>query len=101
MTLTRESLSQALQCSQLNYYADLPDVDEFGEFEITVAADGAEITFSKEFHQTPSVNIDILTGDGYVHKFSVAPDLTGFTDKFYNMSGTAVTGTGRYHAHGV
>jgi hypothetical protein len=101
MTMTRLSPSQVLECSQLNYYADLPDVDEFGEFEITDAGAGALISFTKEYHQIPSVNIDILTGSGYVHKFSVAPDLTDFTDKFYDMSGTAVTGTGRYHAHGV
>lgn len=101
MTMTRASASQNLSCSQLNYYADLPDVDETGEFEITVAANGAEIVFTKEYHKVPSVNIDLLSGDGFVHKFSVAPDLTGFTDKFYDLAGVAKTGTGRYHAHGV
>jgi hypothetical protein len=101
MTIARASTAQTLQCSELNSYADLPDVDEFDDNEITVAADGCAITFTKTFHEIPSVNIDILTGDGYVHKFSVAPSTTGFTVKLYKLDGTAVTGTFRYSAHGV
>jgi hypothetical protein len=101
LILTRTNLSQVLQCSQFDYYADLPDVDEYGTAEITVAADGVAITFTKEFHEVPSVNVDILDGDAYLHKFSVAPDLTGFTVKIYDLSGTAQTGNIRWHAHGV
>ena len=100
-TLTRASLDQDLEVSELNHYADLPDVDEFGDGEVTVAADGDVITFAKTFHEAPSVNIDILSGDGYVHKFSVIPDLTDFTVKLYDLAGTAKTGEFKYHAHGV
>jgi hypothetical protein len=101
MTLTRASTSQDLECSEFNYYADLPDVDEFGDGEVTVAADGAEITFTKEFHVAPSVNIDILSGDGFVHKFTTIPSTTGFIVKLYDLSGTEKTGTFKFHAHGV
>lgn len=101
MTLTRASTSQDLECSEFNYYADLPDVDEFGDAEITVAANGVEVTFTKEFHVAPSVNIDILSGDGFVHKFTTIPSITGFVVKLYDLSGTEKTGTLKYHAHGV
>lgn len=101
MTMTRASTSQVIECSQFNYYADLPDVDDRGEGEVTVAGDGAVITFNKEFHEVPSVNVDILSGDGYLHKFTVAPDLTDTTIKLYDLSGVAKTGTFRWHAHGV
>ena len=101
MTLTRTELTQDLECSAFNHYADLPDVDEVGSGEVTVAADGCEITFTKEFHDSPSVNIDILSGDGFLHKFTVTPTTTGFTVKLYDLSGTAKTGTFKYHAHGV
>lgn len=101
MTMTRASLSQNLECSQFDYYADLPDVDDFGTGTVTVAADGAVITFNKTFHQIPSVNIDILSGNGYLHKFTVAPDLTDTTIKLYDLSAVAQTGTFRWSAHGV
>lgn len=101
MTMTRPDESFVLQCSQLNYYADLPDVDDFGDAEVTVAADGVEVVFAKDYHQAPAVNIAILTGDGVVHKFTSAPDTTGFTVKLYDLAGTAKTGTLRWHSHGV
>lgn len=101
MTMSRDDLSQDLECSQFDYYADLPDVDDFGTGEVTVAADGAEITFNKEFHSAPHVNIIILTGDGYLHKFSVVPDTTGFTVKLYDLSLVAKTGTFSWAAHGT
>ena len=101
MTMTRTSLSQDLQCSQFDYYADLPDVDDFGTGEVTVAADGAVITYNKEYHQIPSINVDILSGDGFIHKFTVAPDLTDTTIKLYALDGVAKTGTFRWASHGV
>ena len=101
MTMNRASTSQILLCSQFDYYADLPDVDEFGTGTVSVAADGAVITFTKEYHQIPSVNIDILSGDGFIHKFTVAPDLTDTTIKLYALDGTTKTGTFRWASHGV
>ena len=101
MTMNRVSTAQVLQCSEFNSYADLPDIDVFGNDTVSVAADGKAVTFSKVFHENPSVNIDILSGDGYVHKFSVVPSITGFTVKLYDLSGTAQTGAFDFHAHGV
>jgi hypothetical protein len=101
MTLTRASTLQDLEVSEFTHYADLPDVDEFDDNTVSVAADGKAITLIKTFHEIPSVNIDILSGDAYVHKFSVAPSITGFTVKLYDLSGIAKTGNFRYAAHGV
>jgi len=101
MTMTRTSYSQDLVCTQFDYYADLPDVDDFGTGEVTVAADGIEIVFNKEYHVAPSVNINILTGDGFLWKFSVVPDLTDCTIKLYDTSAVVKTGTFRWDSHGV
>ncbi len=101
MTLTRSDAGQTLQCSELTHYADLPDVDETGDDAVSSAGDGKAVTFTKTFHEIPAVNIDIVSGSGYVHKFSVVPSTTGFTVKLYDMAGSAVTGDFRYHAHGV
>lgn len=101
MTFTRKSPTTEIAASNLTVEVDLPDVDEKGTGEVTVAADGAEITFTKTFHEAPDVNISILSGDGYVHKFSVAPTTTGFPVKLYELDGTLATGTFSYHAHGT
>ncbi|HNX82486.1 MAG TPA: phage tail protein [Candidatus Omnitrophota bacterium] len=101
MTMTRSDTSKTIQCSALDYYADLPDVDEKGTGTVSNASTGLAVTLAKTFHEAPSVNIDILSGDGYVHKFSVVPSTTGFTVKLYKLDGTAVTGDFSYHAHGV
>jgi len=101
MTMTRQDVGQALECSQLDYYADLPDVDDFGTDSVSTASSGKAVTFNKTYHQTPSVNIDIRSGSAYLHKFSVVPDTTGFTVKLYDLGGTAQTGDFSWHAHGV
>jgi predicted phage tail protein len=101
MTMTRADVGQALECSQFDYFADLPDVDDFGTATVSTAADGIAVTFNKTYHQIPSVNVDILSGDGFLHKFSVVPSTTGFTVKLYDLSGTAKTGDIRWAAHGV
>jgi len=100
MTLTRETTDDAIACSSLDYYADLPDVDEWGDDEVTVAGDGKSITYSKTFHETPVVNINILTGDGIYYKIT-GKDTTSMTVKLYDAGGTAKTGTFEYHIHGV
>jgi hypothetical protein len=101
MTVTRDSLDSDVNVSELTIDADLPDVDEKGEGEVTVAADGDAITFEKTFHATPTVNITILSGNGIAHQFSVAPSTTGFTVKLLQLDGTEETGTFKYHAHGI
>jgi len=100
-TFTRASTATAVQCSSIKTIADLPDVDEFGVGEVTVAADGVEILYEKTFHENPAVNIEILSGDGKVATFTVAPTTTGFTVKLLDLSGVAKTGTFGYHIHGV
>ena len=99
MTLTRATVDTSLNCSQLDYSADLPDIDEVQDGEVTVAADGDDITFAKTFHETPALNITILTGTGEFWKQS-SLDTAGVTIKLYNSSGV-VTGTFRIHIHGV
>jgi predicted phage tail protein/molybdopterin converting factor small subunit len=100
MTLTRENTAKTIQCSEFNYYADLPDVDEVQDGEVTVAANGCDITFAKTFHEAPALNVTILTGDGYVWKAS-SLSTTGVTIKLYDLSGTLKTGTFRIGIHGV
>jgi len=99
--MVRSDTSKTIQCSAFDYYADLPDVDEKGTGTVSNASTGLAVTLAKTFHEAPSVNIDILSGDGFVHKFSVVPSTTGFTVKLYKLDGTAVTGDFSYHAHGV
>lgn len=101
LTLTRQDTGTGLECSEFHYYSDLPDVDEFGEGEVTVAASGVSVLFSKTFHDVPAVAITILSGSGRVPVFTAEPDLTDFTVKLYDLSGVAQTGRFSYHAHGV
>jgi hypothetical protein len=101
MTLTRENTGIDLECSQFDYWVDLPDVDEFGEAEITDAGTGIQVTYTKTFHKVPVVAPQILSGDGRVIVFTSEPDLTDFTAKAYDLSGVAKTGRFSYHIHGV
>lgn len=101
LTLTRSNLNKILQCTQFNYYVDLPDVDEILEGEITDAGAGAALTFAKTFHQPPAVNVDILNGDGYVKKFTTEPDTLGCAFKIYDLSGVSKTGRFRAAVHGI
>jgi hypothetical protein len=103
MTITRETVSTVLLVSQFDYYADLPDVDEFGTGEVSNPSTpdvGVDITFIKTFHVDPSVNVSILTGDGFVHKLTNL-STTGVTVTLYDLSGVAKTGTFSYHVHGI
>ena len=100
MTLTRESIVTTLLCTQFDYLADLPDVDEMQDGEVSTAADGDEITFTKTFHEDPALNITILTGDGD-YWLASGLDTTGVTIKLYQNDGTAKIGTFRVHVHGV
>jgi len=100
MTLTREAVDTDLICSQFNYFADLPDINEKGSDEVTVAGDGQSIVFEKLFHQEPSVHIEIRTGTGIYSQFT-AKDTSGFTVKLFNVAGTAVVGEFDWHAYGI
>lgn len=100
-TFTRSSVDIVAQCASLHEVADLPDVDEGGAGEVLIAADGAEIVFSKTYHIAPAVAISILSGDGMTYRFSVNPSITGCTVKLYKLDGTPVTGTFSYLIHGL
>jgi hypothetical protein len=100
-TLTRQNTATVLQLTEMNYYADLPDCDEYGSDAVSVAGDGKSVAFTKMFHQDANVNIEILSGTGTYHRFSVNPDSTGFTVKLYDSSGTAVVGDFSWYAHGI
>lgn len=99
-TLTRENTGVVLQLTELNVYADLPDVDEVQDGSVSVAASGCDITFAKEFHESPALNVTILTGSGIYWKATTLTT-TGVNIKLYDVSGTAVTGTFRIHIHGI
>ena len=101
LTLTRASAEQDLECSQFNHYADLPDVDENIDFEVTNAATGFDLTFVKEYHEPPQVNIEVLDGTGVYKQFSTAPTITGCAGQIFDITGTAQTGNCRAHVHGV
>jgi len=100
MTLTRENVGDSLLCSTFDYYSDLPDIDEIQDGEVTVAADGDDIVFEKTYHESPAMNIVILTGDGVYGK-TTGLDTTGVNIKLYDESGVLKTGTFRVHIHGI
>jgi len=100
MTLTRENLGDYITCSTLSYFGDLPDIDEHGSDEVTVAGDGKEIFFTEIFHEEPSVHIEITSGAGIYSQF-VDKSTTGFTVKLYNAQGVAQTGAFDWHSHGI
>lgn len=100
MTLARVNTAKNIQCVSLDYYADLPDVDEFDTGSVTDAGTGLAVTFGKTFHEEPVVNINITSGDGVYYK-TTSKSATGMTVKLYKADGTSVTGNFEYHAHGV
>jgi hypothetical protein len=100
MTITRANTGQTIACGNLDYIANLPSVVDSGSGTVSNASTGVTVTFAKTFHQTPVVNITILTGSGiYAQVSSVST--TGFTVKLYNASGTAQTGTFSWVGNGV
>ncbi|MFA5160249.1 MAG: hypothetical protein WC484_07090 [Candidatus Omnitrophota bacterium] len=100
MTITRQALDIDLVCSKFDYTADLPDVNEKGVDEVTVAVTGKAVVFTNTFHTEPVVNISILSGTGVYYRFS-AKDSTGFTVILYDVTGTEVVGDFEFHAYGV
>jgi len=100
MTLVRDNETQEIICSAFNYFGDLPDIDDKTEGIVTVANDGADIVFTKEFHKVYGVHITITSGDGVYAKIS-GLDLTGCNVKLYDEEGVAKTGDFLCHAHGI
>ena len=100
MTIARANASIDLECSSLEYYADLPDIDENQEATISDGASGVAITFEKTFHKTPSVNVTIASGGGVYHVIS-SLSTTGATIKLYDQAGAPQTGDIIIHIHGI
>ena len=102
MTITRESVSTALLCSALNYYADLPDVVERGSDSVAVGdeAVGVTITYSKTFHETPQMIVELVGGNFAYYRthFAVTTECTVY---LYENDGTAKAGSFRWIAHGI
>lgn len=101
LTFTRADITREIELTNFDYYADLPDVDEFGSDTVSNAGTGKAVVFDKIFHEVPAVAITILSGNGIYSQFSSVPDTTGFTVKLYDAAGTAQTGDFSYHSHGV
>jgi len=100
MTMTRASTAISLICSTLNYFADLPDIDEMQNLTISNAVAGVAVTFAKTFHESPGVNVTILSGTGVYHTVASLNTL-GVTIKLFDVAGTAQTGNIRIHVHGI
>jgi len=100
--LMRDTADTDLQCSTFDSYADLPDVDEYSSSAVTVsvAATGADVTFTKTYHETPVIAVDIASGYGTYYKIT-SLDTTGFTCHLYDSAGTLRTGTFNWKSHGI
>jgi len=100
-TITNEDPETITIVSALTVKTDLPDIDEKTADEVTVAASGKAILFSKTFHETPLVAIDVLDGLAFLHKITNL-STSGCTVMLYQADGTTTaTGNFKYHAHGI
>ena len=102
MTMTREATDVDLLCSQFDYSADLPDVDEFSDGVVTISdADaGITVTFSKTYHEVPVVALDIASGNASYYKVTNL-DTTDFDIHLYDIAGAKQTGTFNWKSHGI
>ncbi len=100
LTLTRESTETSLICSKFDYFADLPDVDDFGTGEVTDVSAGDDISFAKTYHETPVVAIEIDSGEASFWK-ATSIDTTGFTVHLYDAAGASRLGTFSWKSHGI
>jgi hypothetical protein len=84
----------------LQYFGDLPDVDDYGNDTVVSAVDGEEVFFGKTYHEEPSVHVEIRSGSGIYSQF-VEKDITSFKVKLYDAQGVAQTGMFDWHSHGI
>ncbi|MBI3441728.1 MAG: hypothetical protein HY052_08035 [Proteobacteria bacterium] len=85
--------------SRLRVNIDMPD-RTVSDRNITTAAGGTAITFSKPFRAIPAISItaqNMATGDYYT---ITSPAATGFTIQFFNASGTGISRLFDYLAKG-
>lgn len=100
MTLTRINSNKTIQCSQFNHYADLPDVDDKFDDEVTDAASGKDIVFTKTFHESPAIHITPNGGNAVYYKLE-GIDLVGCNVKLLDIAGGLVAAPFAVHAHGI
>ena len=100
LTLYRENIGDEITCSTLQYFGDLPDVDDYGNDTVVSAVDGEEVFFGKTYHEEPSVHVEIRSGSGIYSQF-VEKDITSFKVKLYDAQGVAQTGMFDWHSHGI
>jgi hypothetical protein len=93
MFTSLEATDSQISLTEAKVVADVPDIIESGTATISVAANGAAITFSKTFHIVPRVVITPVSAAHAVPTITTGPSTTGFTAKLFNTAGTAITGT--------
>jgi hypothetical protein len=100
MMLTRQNTGDDIKCASLNYFGDLPDVDEYGKGTVSNPAEGCQVFFSKTFHEEPVVNISNISGGGIYSQFT-DKSISGLTVKLYDAAGAARSGNFEWQAHGI
>lgn len=97
--LTSYSPTITPDISRLRVEIDMPDRTT-GVRNITTAAGGSALTFSRPFRATPAISVtaqDMATGDYYAITSASA---TGFTIRFFNSGGAGISRTLDYLARG-
>lgn len=80
--------------TELKLEVDVPDLFETGIATISASpGSGVAITFNKDFHVTPDINLTVKSGGSGVTATYDTESSTGFTAYILDASGTAVTGT--------
>jgi hypothetical protein len=83
---------------------DVPDVLDRGTATVTVAANGATVTFNRTFHITPEITLATRSGassNPVVPEYNGVPTKTGMTIRLRDtVTGVFVTGSFTWAAHG-
>ena len=83
---------------------DVPDLIDRGSATITVAANGANVTYNRIFHVVPEITLASRGGSGdnpIAPEFYGSPTKTGFTVRLRDtVTGAFVTGSFTWAAHG-
>lgn len=86
--------------AELKLTIDVPDVTDRGSAVITDALAGVYVEFNREFHVVPEIIMTLTGGTVVAIPDAIDKSMTGFTAILTNTSGTRVTGTVSWSAHG-
>jgi hypothetical protein len=90
--------------TNLQATVDVPDMIDRGSATITVAANGAAVTYNRIFHIVPEITLASRGGSGsnpIAPEFYGSPTKTGFTVRLRDtVTGAYVTGSFTWAAHG-